>query len=73
MFLLLGEEAPLLSMDVQATEKGLAIVEEMLRAFANESKRQKGGDDVAALVEVVNRYKERALNDPWVQRALESL
>ena len=63
-------------MDAEATEKGMAIVEEVLRAFA---KKRKEGDQVseeeemASLKEVVSEYKDRALSDPWVQRALECL
>lgn len=75
----IGEEAPLLSMDAETTEKGLAIVEELLRAFANSTKKQRTSGDnqdeeeLAILKEVVSEYKERALDDPWIQKALECL
>lgn len=74
-----GEEAPLLSMDAEATEKGMAIVEEILRAWADETKKRKvdgsaeGEDEVGVLKNLVNQYKERAQNDPWIQKALECL
>lgn len=73
-----GEEAPLLSMDVETTEKGMAIVEEILRAFASETKRRRIDSDnhqeeVAILADLVSKYKGRALSDPWIQKALECL
>lgn len=61
-------------MDAEATEKGMAIVEEVLRAFAK--KRRTEGteeEELQALREVVSEYKDRALSDPWIQKALECL
>ena len=69
----------MLSMDAQATEKGMAIVEEILRAWANETKRQKVDgngneeDGIIALKDLVAQYKDRATSDPWIQKALECL
>jgi type IV secretory pathway VirB4 component len=66
-------------MDVQTTEKGMAIVEELLREFAKERKKIKVAngnqeeEELAALKLLVNEYRERAENDPWIQKALESL
>lgn len=57
----------------------MAIVEELLRAFASQTKKQKtdGNEDeeheLAALTDLVSKYKERALNDPWILKAIESL
>lgn len=56
----------------------MAIVEEILRAWANEKKRQKvdgSGDEdgIVALKDLVAQYKDRALSDPWIQKALECL
>lgn len=61
-------------MDAEATEKGMAIVEEILRAFVKKRKTE-GTDEeeMQALKEVVSDYKDRALNDPWIQKALECL
>ena len=66
-------------MDAETTEKGMALVEEVLRAFAGEQKRQRiagvehSEQQTAVLARVVKEYEARARSDPWVQRALESL